>query len=178
MEFKRITSPADEYFRKAFDLYRISFPEHEQRERREQEAVLPHPSYHCDVIIEEGVFAGIIFYWETPAYVYVEHFAIDTDKRGNNIGSRCLNEFCRLHPLTILEIDPPADTVSNKRKGFYQRLGFRENPHKHAHPAYRPRYAPHELVVMSFPREITTDEYHDFYRYLKDEVMQPATSGR
>lgn len=178
MEFRHITTPEDKYFRKAFDLYQTSFPEHEQRQMGEQQAVLSHPSYHCDVIIDNESFAGIIFYWETPQYVYIEHFAIATDRRGNHIGSRCLNEFCRLHPLTILEIDPPVDTVSLKRKSFYQRLGFRENPYKHTHPAYRQQYAPHELVVMSFPREMTAQEYDDFYQYLKNEVMQPVTSLR
>lgn len=171
MEFRRLTAD-DIFFQQAFDLYKISFPEHEQRQMEQQLSALSHPSYHADIIIENDSFAGIIFYWETPHYVYIEHFAIDTDKRGNNIGSRCLNEFNKLHKLVILEIDPPVDTVSIKRKGFYTRLGFRENSYPHAHPAYRKSYTPHELVVMSFPREITEKEYNEFYRYLRDEVMQ------
>lgn len=42
MEFSRITSSNDTYFKKAFDLYKVSFPEHEQRLLDDQMAALEH----------------------------------------------------------------------------------------------------------------------------------------
>lgn len=172
MEFRRLSTVQHPFFQQAFDLYKISFPEHEQRLFKQQEEALSNPSYHCNIIIENDVFIGILFYWKVGQYVYVEHFAIDTDKRGNHMGSHILNEFCNQENLIILEIDPPVDVVSLRRKNFYTRLGFKENNYKHMHPAYRKYYPPHPLVVMSFPRTITQKEYNEFYSYLEKEIMQ------
>lgn len=158
MEFSRITSSNDTYFKKAFDLYKVSFPEHEQRLLDDQMAALEHSAYHCDVILEKDVFVGILFYWKTPRYCYIEHFAIDPDMRGNNMGSRCLQEFCEIHHLVILEIDPPVDPVSIRRQKFYLRLGFQKNHYEHTHPAYRKENLPHNLVIMSYPRSIAEVE--------------------
>jgi hypothetical protein len=46
-----------------------------------------------------------------------------------------------LHNLVILEIDPPVDSFSIRRKDFYLRLGFHENNYQHYHPAYRKQNA-------------------------------------
>ena len=37
----------------------------------------------------------------------------------------------------VLEIDPPEDPVSRRRKGFYEGLGLVSNPWPHIHPPYR-----------------------------------------
>lgn len=74
----------------------------------DQIAALDHSAYHCDVILDKDVFVGIIFYWKTARYCYIEHFAIDPDMRGNSMGSRCLKQFCEMNHLVILEIDPDA----------------------------------------------------------------------
>lgn len=60
------------------------------------------------MILDKDVFVGIIFYWKTARYCYIEHFAIDPDMRGNSMGSRCLKQFCEMNHLVILEIDPDA----------------------------------------------------------------------
>lgn len=114
---------------------------------------------------------GLIFYWRTERFSYIEHFAINPNMRGNNLGSRCLQEFVEAHGNVILEIDPPKDPISIRRKNFYMRLGFQENNYQHEHPPYREQYKPHELVVMSFPRIITEDEYVEFNEYLKNTIM-------
>lgn len=172
MDFFRLTGSDDLLFNKAFDLYEVSFPEHEQRLFENQLAALNNPEYHCEVVLEKGVFVGIIFYWETAYYCYIEHFAIDPDKRGNSVGSRCLKKFCDMHSLVILEIDPPVDPISIRRKNFYLRLGFHENNYQHNHPAYRKQNPPHELVILSYPRKISEIECTKFNEYLKNTIMQ------
>jgi hypothetical protein len=77
-----------------------------------------------------------------------------------------------LHNLVILEIDPPVDSISIRRKDFYLRLGFHENKYQHYHPAYRKQNAPHELVILSYPRNISDMEYTKFNEYLKKTIMQ------
>lgn len=75
MTFERITSPDHPAFDRAFALYTISFPLHEQRTREKQERVLSHPEYHFDVIWEGETFVGILLHWEEEGFSYVEHFA-------------------------------------------------------------------------------------------------------
>ena len=59
-----------------------------------------------------------------------------------------------------------------RRKAFYERCGFVENPYPHIHPAYHRDHAGHELVVMSFPKMLKAEEYEHFHRYLQDIVMK------
>lgn len=172
LEFSRLTSTNDVLFKKAFDLYQASFPEHQQRLFENQIEALNNSEYHCNVILEKDVFIGIIFYWKTEQYTYIEHFAIDPDMRGNSFGSRCIKKFCDVHSLVILEIDPPIEPTSIRRKNFYMRLGFQENDYQHKHPGYRKQNLPHELVILSFPRSISDIEYTEFDEYLKNTIMK------
>jgi len=88
------------------------------------------------------------------------------------MGSRCLKKFCDMRNLVILEIDPPVDPISIRRKNFYMRLGFQENNYQHKHPAYRKENLPHELIIMSFPKSISEAEYMEFNEYLKKTIMR------
>lgn len=171
MKFIRLTSVNDMFFRESLDLYKISFPLHEQRIFDDQIKILDNSAYHCEVILEDDEFIGLIFYWKTKLFSYIEHFAINPNMRGNSLGSRCLQEYIEAQGIVILEIDPPIDPISIRRKNFYMRLGFRENRYHHEHPPYREQYKPHELVIMSYPRTITEHEYVEFNYYLKNTIM-------
>lgn len=72
----------------------------------------------------------------------------------------------------ILEIDPPKDEVSVRRKAFYERAGYRANPFEHIHPTYRSEYKDHRLVVMTCPAAISENEYKNFNSYLENVVMK------
>lgn len=169
--FSRITDPSHLYFDKAFALYATSFPQYEQRLSLSQRRILSHPQYHCDVILSDNRFCGILFYWEINQLCYVEHFAILSSLRGQGIGSQAIKIFLQQHPHTLLEIDPPIDDISCRRKQFYTSLGFVENPYSHLHPPYRPHFMSHPLLVMSFPDVLLPQEYQSFASFLKDVVM-------
>ena len=72
----------------------------------------------------------------------------------------------------ILDIDPPVDAIARRRKGFYERCGFVENPYSHIHPPYHQGNAGHELIIMSSPQMLKSDEYERFRRYLQNTVMK------
>lgn len=76
----------------------------------------------------------------------------------------------------ILEIDPPNDEVSARRKAFYERAGYRTNPFEHIHPPYRSEYKGHRLVVMIYPAAISENEYKNFNSYLENVVMKKIIS--
>lgn len=172
MQSERIRDPGHPLFREAMALYRQSFPPHEQRLIRSQEEILRNSAYHFDVISDDGTFIGMILYWEIAGFLYIEHFCILPEKRNRHYGQRILGSLGG-RPL-ILEIDPPSDAISVRRRGFYERCGFAENPYPHVHPPYHPGNPGHPLVVMSAPRVLTPQEYDTFACYLRDTVMHDA----
>ena len=44
------------------ELYKISFPFHEQRENLSQKEILNNPNYHFDIITHNNNFIGEILY--------------------------------------------------------------------------------------------------------------------
>lgn len=172
MHFERITDTHHPIYRTAVSLYRQSFPPHEQREALSQECILHHPDYRFTAVYDAEQFIGLVLYWETPDFLYVEHFCIRPELRNQRYGQRILAELGQLGKLVILEIDPPVDAISVRRKGFYERCGFAENPYPHIHPPYHDGNHGHELVIMSCPNAITPEMYAGFAKYLNDTVMQ------
>lgn len=153
-------------------LYSISFPLFEQRTRSQQEAAFSRPNYHLRGYEENGFFAGFISYWEFNDYMYIEHFAIDPEIRGMGCGSGILRHFIRsTDKMSLLEIDPITDEVSEARLHFYRKCGFYENPYPHVHPPYRNGYDAHPLIVLTTDRTISEREYLVFNRDLANTVM-------
>lgn len=171
MHFERVTGENHPLYPKAVTLYGVSFPPHEQREGESQKRILEDPAYHFTLIRDGDDFVGEILYWETETFLYVEHFCIEPDKRGRRYGQRALSLLGRQGKTVILEIDPPVDEISIRRKGFYERCGFTANPWPHIHPPYHRGNRGHGLVVMSCPQPITESAYDAFSAYLNTHVM-------
>ncbi|MDO4560213.1 MAG: N-acetyltransferase [bacterium] len=172
MELVRIRSEEHERFPEAAALYSASFPVHERRVPASQRDALGDEEYHYDLIMDGDIFLGLLLCWETARFIYAEHFCVTPERRGNNYGSRALALLSRKGKSVILEIDPPIDEISLRRKAFYERAGYYANGFEHIHPPYRSGYAGHRLVVMSNPAPLTADEYKSFSRYLKERVMK------
>lgn len=171
MEQIRIDSTAHPHFGRMWEIYRNAFPEYEQRSWEGQEAAFRYPNYRVDAWTENGKLLGFLAWWDLPDLIYIEHFAMAPEKRGGGIGGRVLSAFLRQHPGTVvLDIDPVTDEISTRRKGFYERLGFRVNPHRHIHPPYQGNGDLFELVLMSTPRELTPETYRDFHGKLKEII--------
>lgn len=173
MHLERITFPEHPLFQQAMALYQLSFPPHEQREMPSQQAIMRHPAYHFDAIWQDGIFIGEALSWKIGDFRYIEHFCILPEMRNKRYGQRALALLLQAHPL-MLEIDPPIDEISLRRKGFYECCGFVANPFPHVHPPYHPGNHGHALVVMSAPAPLTQKDYDAFNRYLQDEIMKDA----
>ena len=174
MRLEPIIDCAHELFPKAMELYRLSFPLHEQREAFSQKNILSDPDYRFCLIHHADIFAGLLLCWETDSFIYVEHFCIFPELRNRQYGQKTLESLRRLGKTDIMEIDPPTDILSQRRKGFYQRCGFVENPYPHVHPPYRPQAKGHPLIVMSSPAQLTEEGYRRFNQYLESRVMADA----
>lgn len=174
MNLEYITNANHPMYRKALALYQISFPHHEQREAFSQEKILAEEEYHFGLIYDETIFVGLVLYWETESFIYIEHLCILPEMRNKQYGQKALFLFKEKQKNLILEIDPPVDQIAQRRKGFYARCGFIENPFRHIHPPYHRGNTGHDLVVMTYPNPISQDEYTAFNQYLQNKVMHHA----
>lgn len=176
MRFERIQSPDHLMYGQALALYRISFPFHEQRESASQAAILADDAYHFSLIYDGETYVGLALYWSAPDFFYVEHLCILPEKRNQQYGQRALRLLADEGKTIILEIDPPVDEISIRRKGFYERCGFVLNPYPHVHPAYHRDTPGHDLAIMSWPQRISEDAYQCFSVYLQQRVMDRSFS--
>ena len=103
---ERITQPEHPLYARAMELYKISFPDHEQREPASQARILQDEDYHFTLVRDEGRFLGIALYWEMPEARYLEHFCILPEARNGGCGRQAA-------------IPPAADR---------QALDFRDRP--------------------------------------------------
>lgn len=174
MRLKRITDASDSAYGRAIELYGRSFPCHEQRESKSQEEILADDDYRFCVLYDGDLFFGEILYWEHTDFIYIEHFCILPEMRNKGLGQKALELLCRQNKTIILEIDPPKDDVSRRRKGFYEKCGFEENPFSHIHPPYHKGNCGHDLILMTYPKRISRELFDEFGEFLNNKVMKNA----
>ncbi len=127
------------------------------------------PLFHFNLLFDSksGKLIGVISWWDATSFRFCEHFAISPDLRRRGYGARALKFLCNSpdRPV-ILEAEWPVDYISTLRVEFYLRNGFRGNPaYEHVHYAYHWWGAPHRMLMMSWPRKITLEEFLLFKRF-------------
>lgn len=127
MEVRRLdTSNTDEVaFIEA--LYKASFP---WSERRPVSAMLDLYNNDSRFIItlaaEREKIVGFLTYWDLDDFIFAEHFAISPEYRNGGYGGKvmqmCIDDASK--PI-VLEVELPNTILSERRIGFYQRMGFK-----------------------------------------------------
>lgn len=171
LQFIPVRSRHDALWAELWPLYEASFPACERWDAEAYDRAFADPAFEADAILLDGAFAGLLFHWTTDGFHYIEHLAVSPRLRGQQIGSRALEAFCRDRRV-ILEIDPPEEEVSIRRLHFYERLGFVANPHHYIHPSFRRPFHPHRLVVMSRPGPLTDPEIRRFADFVREHVLR------
>lgn len=171
LQFIPFESRSDKGWAEAWDLYEESFPRCERWNAQGYDRAFGDPRFEADGIWRGEEFIGILFHWNAGAYRYVEHLAVSPALRGQNMGSKALTAFCRKVGRVILEIDPPVDDISIRRRHFYERLGFVANPYEYIHPSFRKPFTPHQLILMSYPGPLTYDEARGFADFVRETVL-------
>ena len=172
LQFIPFESRSDKGWAEAWDLYEESFPRCERWNAQGYDRAFGDPRFEADGIWRGDEFIGILFHWGADGYRYVEHLAVSPALRGQNMGSAALSAFCRKVGRVILEIDPPEDDISIRRRHFYERLGFVANPYQYIHPSFRKPFTPHRLVLMSYPGAITYEEARSFADFVREAVLR------
>lgn len=147
-------------FDEAWRLCESAFPVMERRELSLHRQLLNHPLYRPDVAVSEGRVVGLLFSWNFGSCRFVEHLAVDAQRRGNGLGRRMMHEYLsRGAGPVVLEVELPTDDESRRRIGFYQRLGFMLNDFDYRQLPMRRGGVWVDLKVMSAPGLLTESQF-------------------
>ncbi|MGN0864648.1 MAG: GNAT family N-acetyltransferase [Akkermansia sp.] len=160
--------------RRALEVYRRSFPYSEQREPAAQERMMRDEAYRFGLLRAPGRDVGALLWWEHADFLYLEHFFVYPEERNRGWGAAALRCLQALGRPIVLEIEPPQDDISRRRRAFYERCGFCTTEHAHLQPPYHAGQAELPLVVMSYPRAVDAAEYAAFNRFLRGYVMRAS----
>ena len=151
IKLQQIKSQASPYWDSLVRVYHTSFPIDEQRPIEDIARLIEHDNRFIAYALtdKESAFIGLLTTWHFEKFIYIEHFAIDPTRRSQGHGSEALKTFIQEHgkPI-ILEAEPPTETLSIRRIGFYERCGLILYDFPYIQPAYTPESNPIELRLM------------------------------
>lgn len=163
----------DPYFDEFWRISTISFPIIERRTIEQQTDVMNTSGYSIFVFTDNNLFCnGLISFWKTTEFIFIEHFAIAPEFRNQGIGKAILTHFLEncIEPI-ILEIELPVDLTARRRLQFYESLRFKLNDHLHYQPPYHQFDDPVPMKILSFPDRITKRNYLKFARFQKEIIL-------
>lgn len=120
-----ITKLEKKDFESFFALMQEAFPPEEYRPKEKQYAILDDTNYNVHVLMGNNEVSAFIATWNLNGFYFAEHLAVHIKLRNQGIGSEFVKEYLKLiqTPL-VLEIENLTDSISQRRIGFYERLGF------------------------------------------------------
>jgi ribosomal protein S18 acetylase RimI-like enzyme len=172
MEIIRVEPNDKKRWNEVMKLYESSFPTPEIRKEEDHIRALDDKRFHPMSAWEGSELIGIIFYWEWDNYRYLEHLAVNPEKRGEGYGSQLLRYLRDSDHTIILEIDPLNNEQSVRRLQFYERAGYTLTPYRFVHLPYRLSENEIELLILSYPKMITKEQHQDFLKFVNEEVIK------
>ena len=163
-----------ENFPRIYEIMSSSFPPSEMRNYDGQ--LSQFDNHHYKVLIKKinGVIIGFLAVWEFDDVDFIEHFAVDSNYRGNGIGEKMLNEYLEQATKAVfLEVEPPTDDISIHRIEFYERLGFHLNMFNYHQPALQKGQKAIPLKIMTYPMAVE----ENFFMHHKKIVHEVAYSA-
>lgn len=165
----------DTDFERVYTMMEDAFPPNEMRTKEKQmELFTTRKNYHVICLgnerKNEEVFAFIIV-WDITGYIFIENFAVDSSVRGKGFGGLLLDwvveEFKK--PV-LLEVEPPVDTMTKRRVGFYQGHNFHLCDEDYLMPPLREGDKFFPLKLMRTPNAITKEEFRPIQKLIYREV--------
>ncbi len=139
-----------------------AFPYEERRDFDDYKIYFKNPHFAPFEIIDGENAVGFINLWVFEFFIYVEHIAIDPQKRGGGYGSKAINLVKEKYNLPIiLEAEAPITEIQIKRIRFYENLGFKLNDYDYFQPSFH-KGEPVPLKLLSFP-DLLTQLQHDLF---------------
>lgn len=116
--------------------------------------------------IDRSKIEGFISYWNIgEKFIYIEHFAVDSERRGLGIGNILLIALQRIGKHQILEVEPPNTEIDIQRIKFYEKFGFILNDTEYYQPPYNASDSKTPLKIMC-----TKELFEEEYNFLVSEI--------
>ena len=155
-----------------WELYERSFPWCERRSLvAQRRAMASAEGFHCCKILRSGDVVGLMFYWQLPQFIFVEHLAVVESCRGQGVGRSALALLGRKGLPIILEIELPTDEATDRRLQFYLSCGFVELSVEHVQLPFHEDSSPVPMRLLSWPAPMSAVDVALLEQYLKDVVM-------
>ena len=159
-------------FDMVYDKMTAAFPYEERRDCFDQKECLKNSYFNFFEIYDGDTAVGFTALWVFEKFIYIEHIAIDEDKRGGGYGSKAIDLIKeKYNKPIILEAEAPVTEQQIKRIKFYDRLGFKVNNFDYTQPSYHGGEGV-PLMILSFPDCINETEYEEFLTETRREVYK------
>ncbi len=160
----------EETFQSVYDKMTAAFPYEERRDYINQQECLNDKRFCFFEIYDEISPVGFTALWDLEGFVFIEHIAIDSDKRSGGYGSKAIEHIKQIFKKTIiLEAEAPETEQQIKRIRFYNRLGFKVNNYYYEQPSYHGGEGL-PLKILSFPSALTNDEFNNFIKETRNSA--------
>lgn len=137
-------------------LYNQAFPADQRRSYEDEQHLARFINekggkFHALAAEDGGLFLGFLSYWTFQGYVYIEHFAVQPEHRGKNIGRKLLSHlFETVSPNVLLEVEKPETPEAERRIKFYERCGFKlREDINYVQPPYSAEQSGVEMMLMT-----------------------------
>lgn len=129
----------------------LNFDLEERRDSQDQIEVFGEEKFVSWIIEENGERVGFMNVWEFGEFTYFEHFVVYERFRGNGCGGRALDMLLTRYKNVVLEAEPPAEGIRQRRISFYGRHGLKVNQQFYWQPPFRKSGKGCELKILSYP---------------------------
>lgn len=160
-------------FNTIWEIYENSFPEDERRSLDKQKKLLSNPRYSFNPIYDKNKIVAFTAIWNLPNFIFIEHFAIKKEFRGKGYGTKILKNIIEKYDKkVILEVEKPETHDAKRRIDFYKNLGFFLNKYDYKQPPLGENKQPVPLFLMSYPIEISPEEFINIREVLYEKVYK------
>lgn len=158
----RFENVTESTFSMVYEKMCAAFPYEERRDFTDQRECMKDKRFCFFEIYDNDAAVGFISLWRLSGFVFIEHIAIDEDKRSGGYGTKAIELVKNLYNMPlILEAEAPETLQQIKRIEFYNRLGFKVNDYPYEQPSYHGGDGV-PLLLLSFPEMITESELQHF----------------
>lgn len=132
------------------------------RRRTSQEKAFNHKFYRATL----SGNTGFVLWWDFPKSAFIEYLWVHKDYRMQGLGTKLINTVKDQGKIVILETNPHDSVVA-----FHEKNGFMTNSFVYS-PIQINDLPPSDLVLMSYNRQLTAEEYQEFIRLISSEELQ------
>ena len=167
---------SEERFDLVYEKMTTAFPYEERRDLLDQKECLNNEFFNFFEIFDNEADVGFITIWAFPEFIFIEHLAINEEKRAGGYGTKTIELVKETYnkPL-ILEAEAPETEQQIKRIRFYHRAGFKINSYDYEQPSYHGGEGV-PLKILSYPELLNQKEFDLFISRTRENPYRNSLS--